>query len=59
MTSLSARPMSSTRLLFLLCLNQLCEAFGKTWGHFADAGEFSPEFLKSAYFGGLVPSLYR
>ena len=68
-TSLSARPMSSNRLLFLLrpaymcneprCLNQLCDAFGEIWGHFHDAGGFSPEFLKSAYFGGLVPPLYR
>ena len=24
------------------CLNQLCDAFGETWGHFPDAGAFSP-----------------
>ena len=66
-----ARPMSSTRRLFVLwprveyiwngsrCLNQLGDAFGETWGHFPDAGAFSPEPPKSAYFGGLVPPLYR
>ena len=64
-TSLSAPPMSSTCLLFLLgprlsiCAmnlgifkNQLCDAFGETWGHFPDADGFSPEFLKSLLWGG-------
>ena len=40
-------------------LDQLCGAFRETWGHFLDAGGLPPEFLKSAYFGGLVPPLYR
>ena len=35
-----------------MTLNQLCDAFGETWGHFPDAGAFSPEPPKSAYLGG-------
>ena len=40
-------------------LNQLSDAFGESGRHFPDAGALFPDSFKSAYFGGLVPPLYR